>query len=62
MNGYYKLVVEALKNYGYKFLRNGKGSHEIWTDGNRNQTVSKNMPSREMANTIMKQAGIDHRF
>ena len=62
MNGYYKLVVEVLKQHGYHHLRSGKGSHEIWTNGKRNQTVSKNMPARAMANEIMKQAGIDRRF
>ncbi len=62
MNGYYALVLAQLKAHGYRFLRTGKGSHEIWTNGTRNQTVSKNMPARDMANTIMKQAGIAHRF
>ncbi|MDP3627109.1 MAG: type II toxin-antitoxin system HicA family toxin [Hydrogenophaga sp.] len=62
MNGYYKLVIEVLTANGYWFLRNGKGAHEIWTNGARNQTVSFNMPSRHMANEIMKQAGIDHHF
>ena len=62
MNGFYTLVLEQLKANGYRFLRSGKGSHEIWSNGARNQTVSKNMPAREMANTIMKQAGIAHRF
>lgn len=62
MNGYYALVLTQLKAHGYHFLRAGKGSHEIWTNGTRNQTVSRNMPSRDMANTIMKQAGIAHRF
>lgn len=62
MNGYYKLVQEILKENGYTFLRNGKGSHEIWTNGQRNQTLSKNMPSRDMANAVMKQAGISHKF
>ena len=62
MNGYYKLVVEALRNNNYKFLREGRGAHEIWTNGSRNQTVSKNMPARNMANEIMKQAGIAKRF
>lgn len=62
MNGYYNLVVAQLKLNGYTFLRQGKGSHEIWSNGSRNQTVSKNMPARDMANTIMKQAGISHRF
>lgn len=62
MNGYYKLVVQVLKAHGYTLLRQGKGSHEIWSNGQRNQTVSKNMPARDMANAIMRQAGIDHRF
>ncbi len=62
MNGYYKLVIEQLRACGYSFLRAGKGSHELWTNGKRNQTVSRNMQSRDMANEIMKQAGIKHRF
>ena len=62
MKGYYTLVIAVLKQHGYFLLRQGKGAHEIWSNGKRNQTVSKNMPSRDMANTIMKQAGIDHRF
>ena len=62
MNGFYNAVIKQLEAHGYRFLRNGKGSHEIWTNGSRNQTVSKNMPARPMANEIMKQAGIAHRF
>lgn len=62
MNGYYSLVIAQLKLHGYSFLRQGKGSHEIWSNGQRNQTVSKNMPARQMANEIMKQSGISHRF
>lgn len=62
MNGYYKLVIDILRLHGYDLLRQGKGAHEIWTNGTRNQTVSKNMPSRTMANVIMKQAGLPHRF
>lgn len=62
MNGYHKQVIAQLKANGYWFLRQGSGSHEIWTNGQRNQTVSTNMPARQMANTIMKQAGIEHRF
>jgi predicted RNA binding protein YcfA (HicA-like mRNA interferase family) len=62
MNGYYSAVVNILKQHGYTFHRTGKGAHELWTNGKRNQTVSKNMPSRDMANAIMKQAGIAHRF
>lgn len=62
MNGFYKLVIAQLKAKGYWFLRQGSGSHEIWTNGQRNQTVSSNMPAKPMANAIMKQAGIAHRF
>jgi len=62
MKGYYRLVIEQLRINGYTFLRVGKGAHEVWTNGAHNQTVSKNMPARHMANDIMKQAGIAHRF
>lgn len=62
MNGYFNQVIAVLKQHGYSFLRQGKGSHEIWSNGSRNQVVSKNMPARQMANEIMKQAGIAHRF
>ena len=62
MNGYYKLVIAQLKQRGYSYLRPGRGAHEVWSNGKRNQTVSKNMQSRDMANEIMKQAGINHKF
>jgi len=62
VKGYYKFVIEQLTRNGYYFLRKGKGSHEIWTNGRVNQTISRNLPSRHMANVIMKQAGIEHRF
>ena len=62
MNGYYEQVVAVLKQHGFSFFRQAAGSHEIWCKGERHQTISRNMPSRHMANAIMKQAGIDHRF
>jgi predicted RNA binding protein YcfA (HicA-like mRNA interferase family) len=62
MNGYYHAVIAQLKAAGYVFLRQGRGSHEIWSNGKRVQAVSKNMPARPMANEIMKQAGLAHRF
>jgi len=61
MNGYYKQVADLLKRDGYTMLRQ-VGSHQIWTNGRRRQTVSTNCQSRHMANEIMKQAGISHRF
>ena len=62
MNGYYTQVIAMLKQHGYSFLRQGKGAHEVWTNGSRNQIVSKNMPARPMDNGIMKKAGIEHRL
>lgn len=63
MKGYYNQVIAMLQQHGYYFFRaGGKGSHELWTNGKRHQTVSKNIASRHMANAIMKQAKIEHRF
>jgi predicted RNA binding protein YcfA (HicA-like mRNA interferase family) len=62
VNGYYNQVIAALKQAGYSFLRSGKGSHEIWTNGKRNATVPVNCASRFTANAIMKQADLPTRF
>lgn len=62
MRGWYEHVVAALAQHGYSRVRSGKGAHEIWGNGRRHQVVSRNMPSRHMANEIMKQAGIARRF
>lgn len=62
MNGFYQKVIEQLKASGYRYLRPGKGAHEIWTNGKRNQTVSSNILSRHTANEVMKQANIKHHF
>ena len=62
MNGYYELIIKQLKKNGYAFLRHTGSSHQIWTNGLHNQTVSTNCYSRHMANEIMRQAGVNHRF
>lgn len=54
MNGYNPLVIDAVKQYDYRFLRVGAGSHELWTHRRSNQTVPRNMPSRHIADAIMK--------
>jgi predicted RNA binding protein YcfA (HicA-like mRNA interferase family) len=61
MNGYYEQVIKILKAHGYTLLRQS-GSHQIWRNSHRAQTVSTNCLSRHTANGIMKQAGISHRF
>jgi predicted RNA binding protein YcfA (HicA-like mRNA interferase family) len=62
MNGYYPRVTELLKKHGFTFLRQGKGSHEIWTNGPVEITVPFNCDSRHTANGIMKAARIKHHF
>lgn len=62
MNGYYELIAKQLRANGYTLLRQSGTSHQIWTNGLKNVTVSTNCYSRHTANGIMRQAGINHRF
>jgi len=63
MNGYEWLVKELLLKHGCVFLRAGKGSHEIWQCPNgMSVTVNHLCKSRHTANSILKEAGIKHRF
>jgi predicted RNA binding protein YcfA (HicA-like mRNA interferase family) len=63
MNGYEKLVKEQLLKHGYKLVRTGKVSHEIWaSEKGVPVTVNHDCKSRYTANSIMKAAGIAHRF
>jgi predicted RNA binding protein YcfA (HicA-like mRNA interferase family) len=56
--------VERLQKAGCYFVREGKGSHEIWYSPltNRTFTVPANIVSRHLANTILKQAGLPKAF
>jgi predicted RNA binding protein YcfA (HicA-like mRNA interferase family) len=61
--GYFRAVIDQLERHGYRRLPNrGKGSHEVWENGQRRQIVPRNIDDRNFANDIMKQAGISHRF
>ena len=62
MNGYEKLIKKKLSQNGWSLIRKGKGSHEIWGNGNTSVTVNHLCKSRHTANAIMKQANIDHTF
>ena len=59
-----KQIKDILRKYNCRFVRHGKGDHEIWyspiTD--RNFTVDSGTKSRHTANHVMKEAGINHRF
>ena len=64
MAEYEKKVRVILAENGCRFVRHGKGDHDIWyspiTD--RNVTVDGKIKSRYTANEIMKQSGISYRF
>jgi predicted RNA binding protein YcfA (HicA-like mRNA interferase family) len=63
MSSYRRDVLRELETNGYwKLPDRGKGSHEVWTNGSRNQTVPRKVGDRNLANWIMKQAGIPRRF
>ncbi|WP_430444079.1 type II toxin-antitoxin system HicA family toxin [Sphingorhabdus contaminans] len=64
MADYGKDVRQILRENGCRFVRNANGSHELWESplsGNR-FVVQHNLKSRVSANSIMKQAGISHKF
>ena len=62
--GYYKRVVERLREAGYHYVRQGKGDHEIWFSPHSNHhfVVDGVIKSRQLANAVMKQAGLDKAF
>ncbi len=62
MNGYYSQIIEILQKHGFTLARSGKGSHQVWCKGQIKTIVPFNCPSRHTANTILKQAGISHKF
>lgn len=64
MAEYEKKVREILVSNGCRFVRHGKGDHDIYFSPitNRNITVDSKIKSRHTANAIMKQSGINHHF
>ena len=59
--GYYDQLIKILKQYGFTFLRQGKGSHEIWNSP-ITQKPFPTITNRHTANGILKQAGIDFKI
>lgn len=64
MAEYEKKVRDILKQNGCRFVRHGKGDHDIWFSPitNTNFTVDSKIKSRHTANIIMKQSGIEYHF
>lgn len=58
-NDYYDSLIEILKKNGFKYIRNCKGSHELWAhpDG-RIAHVPRSIKSRFTAKSILKQVDI----
>jgi predicted RNA binding protein YcfA (HicA-like mRNA interferase family) len=63
-SGFYAALRDVLLAHGCTFVRQGKGSHEVWQSpiSNARFPVSTTVNSRLTANAILKQAGIAHRF
>ena len=55
---------ELLRQAGCEFVRQGKGSHEVWHSPitGRNFAVPIGIPSRHTANAILRQAGLPKAF
>jgi predicted RNA binding protein YcfA (HicA-like mRNA interferase family) len=61
--GFYRDVRALLIKHGCIFVRQGKGSHEVWKNPatNKQFVLSVTVASRLTANGILKQAGIAER-
>ena len=64
MVGYTRELKKLLAEAGCQYVRPGKGDHDIWysplTDANF--PVDGDIKSRNMANTVLKQAGLPKTF
>ena len=64
MGKLYPDLRKLLEAAGCFFLRQGKGSHELWHSpvNSRTFTVPYTIKSRRLANEILKQAGLGTRI
>jgi len=60
----YPELVLLLRKAGCSFVRQGKGSHEIWHSPitQKNISVPFTIQSKPTANAILKQAGINEKL
>ena len=63
-SGYYAQLRALLLAHGCQFVRQGKGSHEIWQSpiSGKRFPVPVTIMARPLANTVLKQAGIHTRL
>jgi predicted RNA binding protein YcfA (HicA-like mRNA interferase family) len=64
LKGYGSAVRKILVEAGCKFLRQGRGDHEIWTSPHARKpfTVPVTIASRHTANKVLKDAGLPKAF
>jgi predicted RNA binding protein YcfA (HicA-like mRNA interferase family) len=64
VQGYTKQLKTILREHGWSYLRSGKGDHEIWShsDAPKPIVVDGKIMSRQTANAVLKQAGIEVRL
>jgi predicted RNA binding protein YcfA (HicA-like mRNA interferase family) len=64
VQGYTKQLKTILREHGWSYLRSGKGDHEIWShsDVPKPIVVDGKIMSRQTANAVLKQAGIEVRL
>ena len=64
MADYTPKLKRILSDSGCHFFRFGKGDHEIWFSpkSERKFVVDRAIKSRHLANSVLKQAGINKRF
>jgi hypothetical protein len=64
VEGYYRALIKLLSEAGCYRVRVGKGDHERWYSpvSKINFTVDRGISSRNMANIVLKQAGLPKAF
>mgnify|MGYP003579157904 CR=1 FL=1 len=60
VQGYTKQLKTLLRQHGCKYVRPGKGDHEVWSSpySDKPVIVDGKIMSRHTANVIIKRAGI----
>ena len=63
-NNYADQVKRLLQQAGCRFVRHGKGDHDIWENpvSGKRFPVDANIKSRHTANVVLKQAGLPKAF
>ena len=64
VQGYTQRVRAMLAAHGCRFLRPGRGDHELWAcpGGGRPVVVDGKIMSRHLANAVLRQAGLSERI